>query len=158
MAGNKNSSQYFWTVTKWYQDSGNMSIYKVAPCEERMHSILVKMLCYQYCDGSVYVYVTVLTPKEGDAMPAAQKLVRKQFLISPTQAKKIESIAKRQKISAAEIVRKAIDAFNPDATPDMADTDLLDLVRVRVKEAIKDTKKTRERLSAALNKLKPKEG
>ncbi len=90
-------------------------------------------------------------------MPTAEKLVRKQFLIYPTQAKKIELIAKRQKISAAEMVRKAIDAFNPDATPDMADTDLLDLVRVRVKEAIKDTKKTRERLSAALNKLEAKE-
>jgi hypothetical protein len=91
-------------------------------------------------------------------MPTAEKLVRKQFLIYPTQAKKIELIAKRQKISAAEMVRKAIDAFNPDATPEMADTDLLELVRVRVKEAIKDTKRTRERLSAALNKLKPKEG
>ena len=91
-------------------------------------------------------------------MQTAEKLVRKQFLIYPTQAKKIELIAKRQKASAAEMVRKAIDAFNPDATPEMADTDLLELVRVRVKEAIKDTKRTRERLSAALNNLKPKEG
>ena len=91
-------------------------------------------------------------------MPTAEKLVRKQFLIYPTQAKKIELIAKRQKISAAEMVRKAIDAFNPDATPEMAYTDLLELVRVRVKQAIKDTKRTRERLSAALNKLEAKKG
>ena len=86
-------------------------------------------------------------------MQTAEKLVRKQFLIYPTQAKKIELIAKRQKASAAEMVRKAIDAFNPDATPEMAYTDLLELVRVRVKQAIKDTKRTRERLSAALNRL-----
>ena len=91
-------------------------------------------------------------------MQTAEKLVRKQFLIYPTQAKKIELIAKRQKTSAAEMVRKAIDAFNPDALSDMADSELLELVRARVKEAIKDTKKTRERLSAGLNKLEAKEG
>ena len=91
-------------------------------------------------------------------MQETEKLIRKQFLIYPTQAKKIELIAKRQKISAAEMVRKAIDAFNPDATPEMAYTDLLELVRVRVKQAIKDTKRTRERLSAALNKLEAKKG
>jgi hypothetical protein len=99
-----------------------------------------------------------LTPKEGDAMRETEKLIRKQFLIYPAQAKKIELMAKKQKTLAAEMVRKAIDAFNPDATPEMAYTDLLELVRVRVKEAIKDTIKTRERLSAALNKLEAKDG
>ena len=91
-------------------------------------------------------------------MQKAEKLVRKQFLITPTQAKKIESIAKRQKTSAAEMVRKAIDAFNPDALADMAETELLELVRVRVKEAITDTRKTRERLAASLKTLVAKEG
>jgi len=41
---------------------------------------------------------------------------------------------------------------------DMADSELLELVRARVKEAIMDTKKTRERLSARLNRLEAKEG
>ena len=71
-------------------------------------------------------------------MQPAEKLVRKQFLISPSQAKKIELMAKKQKTSAAEMVRKAIDAFNPDTLADMAETELLELVRVRVKEAITD--------------------
>jgi non-homologous end joining protein Ku len=91
-------------------------------------------------------------------MQAAEKLVRKQFLIYPAQARKIELIAKRQNTSAAEMVRKAIDAFNPDAWSDMAETELLELVRSRVKEAIADTRKTRERLVSALNKLEVKEG
>ncbi len=91
-------------------------------------------------------------------MRETEKLIRKQFLIYPAQAKKIELMAKKQKTLAAEMVRKAIDAFNPDATPEMAYTDLLELVRVRVKQAIKDTKRTRERLSAALNKLEAKDG
>jgi hypothetical protein len=91
-------------------------------------------------------------------MQTAEKLVRRQFLIYPAQARKIELIAKRQKTSAAEMVRKAIDAYNPDALADMAETELLELVRVRVKEAILDTRKTRERLVAALNQLEAREG
>lgn len=90
-------------------------------------------------------------------MQAAEKLVRKQFLIYPAQAKKIELIARRQKISAAEMVRKAIDAFNPDARADMTETELLELVHARVKEAIADTRKTRERIAAELNTLVAKE-
>lgn len=91
-------------------------------------------------------------------MQAAEKLVRKQFLIYPTQIKKIESMAKRQKTSAAEMVRKAIDAFNPDALQNMAETELLELVSARVKEAIANTQKTRARLAAALNKLEARGG
>jgi non-homologous end joining protein Ku len=91
-------------------------------------------------------------------MQTAEKLVRKQFLISPAQAKKIELMAKKQKTSAAEMVRKAIDAFNPDGLSDMAETELLELVRDRVKEAITDTQNTRERLAAALNRVEAKEG
>jgi non-homologous end joining protein Ku len=91
-------------------------------------------------------------------MQAAEKLVRKQFLMYPTQIRKIESIARRQKTSAAEMVRKAIDAFNPDALEDMAETELLELVSARVKEAIAHTQKTRVRLAAALNKLEARGG
>jgi hypothetical protein len=104
----------------------------------------------------VYVYAPAVRPQEGDAVQTAAKLVRKQILIYPAQAKKIELMAKRQKTSAAAMVRKAIDAFDPDAVSDMAETELLGLVRVRVKEAIRDTRKTRERLSAVLDTLEAK--
>jgi non-homologous end joining protein Ku len=67
-------------------------------------------------------------------------------------------MAKRRKTSAAEMVRKAIDAFNPDAPEDMAEAELLELVAARVKEAIVNTQKTRARLAAALNKLEAKGG
>jgi non-homologous end joining protein Ku len=91
-------------------------------------------------------------------MQTAEKLLRKQFLIYPTQAKKIELIARRQKISAAEMVRQAIDAFDPDAMADMTETELLELVHARVKEAITETRKTRERIAAKLNTLEAREG
>jgi adenylate cyclase len=86
-------------------------------------------------------------------MRANDNLVRKQYLISSSQVKKIELLAKKQNKSAAEMVRNAIDAFNPDVSMDMNESELLDLVSARVKEAIADTRKTRSRLQTTLEML-----
>jgi hypothetical protein len=86
-------------------------------------------------------------------MQPTENLVRKQYLISPSQVKKIELLAKKQKKSAAEMVRNAIDAFNPDTSMDMKESELLDLVSARVKEAIINTQETRSRLKATLEML-----
>lgn len=86
-------------------------------------------------------------------MQTAENLVRKQYLISQSQAKKIELLAKEQNKSAAEMVRNAIDAFNPDASMDMKESELLDLVSARIKDAIADTRETRRRLKTALETL-----
>ncbi len=86
-------------------------------------------------------------------MEAAQKLVRRQILIYPKQARKIKSLARRKNTSAAEMMRQAIDAFDPDAIIDIAETDLLELASAKVKEAITDTIETRKKVAAALDKL-----
>ena len=86
-------------------------------------------------------------------MQPTENLVRKQYLISPSQVKKIELLAKKQKKSAAEMVRNAIDAFDPDASMDMKESELLDLVSARVKEAIANTQETRSRLKKTLEIL-----
>ena len=91
--------------------------------------------------------------KEINAMQVAEKLVRKQYLISPTQIKKIELLAKKKNTSAAEMVRNAINAYNPDVPTGMEDSELLELVSMRVKEAIIDTRNTRKRLDKTLKKL-----
>ena len=90
---------------------------------------------------------------KGVPMRANDNLVRKQYLISSSQVKKIELLAKKQNKSAAEMVRNAIDAFNPDVSMDMNESELLDLVSARVKEAIADTRKTRSRLQTTLEML-----
>jgi hypothetical protein len=90
---------------------------------------------------------------KGIPMRANDNLVRKQYLISSSQVKKIELLAKKQNKSAAEMVRNAIDAFNPDVSMDMNESELLDLVSARVKEAIADTRKTRSRLQTTLEML-----
>ncbi len=77
-------------------------------------------------------------------MQTAENLVRKQYLIAPSQDKKIKALAKKQKKSAAEVVRLAIDAYDPDVPTDLNESELFDLVSARVKEAISDTQKTRD--------------
>lgn len=86
-------------------------------------------------------------------MQAADNLVRKQYLITPRQIQKLKVLAKKQKSSAAEVVRMAIDAFNPDIPAEMNESELFDLVSARVKEAIKETQETRSRLKVTLAAL-----
>lgn len=86
-------------------------------------------------------------------MQAAEKLVRKQFLISPAQAKKIELLAKKNNTSAAKMVRDAITAYNPDIPTEMEESELLELVSARVKETIVETRNTRKHLDKTLEKL-----
>ncbi|MBM9514266.1 hypothetical protein [Desulfogranum marinum] len=83
-------------------------------------------------------------------MKGAENLVRKQYLIAPHQVEKLQLLAKKQKTSAAEVVRMAIDAFNPDIPEELNESELFDLVSARVKEAIADTKTTRKRLKKTL--------
>jgi len=86
-------------------------------------------------------------------MQPTENLVRKQYLIAPRQINKLKLLADKQKTSAAEVVRMAIDAFNPDVPTEMNESELFDLVSARVKEAIKDTRETRNRLKVTLAAL-----
>ena len=80
-------------------------------------------------------------------------LVRKQFMISPEQVEKLSQLAEENKVSAAEIVRNAISAYNPDFSTDIEESELLDLVCARVKEAVAETRKTRKHLEKTLKKI-----
>ena len=90
-------------------------------------------------------------------MPAVQteKLVRKQFLISPSQVKKLNRIARNEGTSVAEIVRVAIDTYDPKRST-LADLDapeLMELVSARLKEAIDSTQKANRTIDKTLKKL-----
>ncbi len=89
-------------------------------------------------------------------MQTAENLVRKQYLIAPQQVEKLQLIAKKQKVSAAEVVRMAIDAFNPDVPAEINEDELFNLVSARVKEAISETQATRKRLNETLAALAEK--
>ena len=84
-----------------------------------------------------------------------EKLVRKQFLISPSQVKKLNRIARSEGTSVAEIVRIAIDTYDPSSSTltDLDAPELMELVSARLKEAIASTQKANRTVDKALKKL-----
>lgn len=86
-------------------------------------------------------------------MQQTQKLVRKQHLIYKSQVEKLRVLAQAENTSASEMLRRAIDAFDPNVAADMSESELLELARVRVKDAIKDTIATRKRAEATLKEI-----
>ncbi len=83
-------------------------------------------------------------------MHAQENLIRKQFLVSRSQISKLEQLASAKGTSAAEIVRLAIDAFDPDSMDAMNSDDLMELVSNQLKEAINSTREANEQVSKTL--------
>ena len=80
-------------------------------------------------------------------------LIRKQYLITPSQIDKVGRLATERGASSAEIVRLAIDAYDPLAEETMAGPELMELVSSRLKEAITLTRKANHIVSETLIKL-----
>jgi hypothetical protein len=108
----------------------------------------------------VYVYIKGIEHELWEDMkmettPRAEKLVRKQFLISPSQVEKLNRLASDKGTSVAEMVRVAIDTYNPDtaAIADLDAPELIELVSQRLKEAITSTQKANRAVGNTLKKL-----
>ena len=82
-----------------------------------------------------------------------ERLVRKQYLVSERQVEKLKLIASREDQSEAEIVRRAIDAFDPDAVDEMDAPEFVALVAERLKEAVKSTRAARRKMEKTLQAL-----
>ena len=81
-------------------------------------------------------------------------MVRKQFLISPSQVEKLNRLARDEGISVAQMVRQAIDTYNPDtaAIASLNASELMELASERLKETITSTQKANRVVSNALKK------
>ena len=88
-------------------------------------------------------------------MHTQQNLVRKQFLVSQEHVEKLATIAFEQKTSSAEIVRLAIDAYDPDMDVDIPE--LMALVSERLKEAIQSTQLANQHVADTLNKIESRQ-
>jgi hypothetical protein len=90
----------------------------------------------------------------------ANTLVRKQFFISNENVIKLKRLTKELKgVSAAKIVRDAIDAYDPNGNQSNIDqTNLLELTHLKVKEALKATEKANQTIDVCLNSLSRREG
>ena len=85
-----------------------------------------------------------------------QTLIRKQYLVSQRNISKLERLAKRKGTSATAIVREAIEAYDPEGLNVLGEHQLMTLVATRLKEAIKDTQATRQKLHKTLKSLRKK--
>lgn len=72
----------------------------------------------------------------------SEKLVRKQYFVTPGNVEKLQRLASDRGTSAAEIVRLAIDAYESNGASELDALDLMELVSTRLKEAIRATKHT----------------
>jgi len=86
-------------------------------------------------------------------MRTQENLVRKQYLVTEDNIKKIEKLASSRGTSAANIVRQAIDAYDPHGAGDMEAPELMQLVHEKLKEAISTTKKANKKVANALKSL-----
>lgn len=80
-------------------------------------------------------------------------LIRKQFLVTPLNIEKLQRLAEAKGTSAAEIVRKAIDAYEPHDEDEMESPELMELVSARLKEAIAATRKANRQVAKTLKAL-----
>ena len=86
-------------------------------------------------------------------MATVSNLMRKQYLVSEDNIKKIQALASTKGMSAANIVRLAIDAYDPTGFDDMDSPEFMDFVSSKLKEAISATKKANRKVSSALKTL-----
>jgi hypothetical protein len=86
-------------------------------------------------------------------MSVSEKMIRKQFLISPSTAKKLQRIAAKRGTSASEIVRQAIDSFDAQGASAMDSSELAELVSTRLKEAIRDTRRANRLMKKTVRTL-----
>jgi hypothetical protein len=101
----------------------------------------------------VYVYTYGTLDEELPMAELYEKMVRKQFLVSPATVKRLQRIAAKRGTSASEIVRLAIDSFDVNAAEAMDSPELMELVATRLKEAIESTRHAHRTVSRTLKLL-----
>ena len=83
----------------------------------------------------------------------SRKMIRKQFLVSPSTARRLERLAAARGTSASEIVRQAIDSYDVNSADAMGSNELMDVASLRLKEAIKSTRRAHRAVARTLRAL-----
>jgi hypothetical protein len=74
-----------------------------------------------------------------------KNLVRKQIMLSNSNISKLEKIASAHGSSMAEIVRLAVDRYDPNVE-ELGDQELMSMVSEKLKAAIKETQRVSRRV------------
>ena len=87
-------------------------------------------------------------------MESSKALHRKQYLVSSANLDKIAAIQASQGKSATQVVREAIEAYNPNSTDeDVLTPESVIFLQGEIKTAIAETQKANDRVEALLHKL-----
>jgi len=86
-------------------------------------------------------------------MSPQANLMRKQYLVSKDNVNKIQQLANKKGTSAANIVRLAIDAYDPLGADDMDSLDLMNMVSEKLKDAVSATKRANRKVARTLKAL-----
>ena len=95
-------------------------------------------------------YTHGISDEEQPMAGLSEKMVRKQFLMSPTTVKRLQRIVAERGTSASEIVRLAVDSFDVNAAEAMGSPELMELVSTRLNEAIESTRHAHRTVSRTL--------
>ncbi|MDN5849826.1 MAG: hypothetical protein L0H63_09350 [Nitrococcus sp.] len=79
-------------------------------------------------------------------------LVRKNHLLSPAQVEKVAHLARSQRVSAGEIVRRAIDAY-PGAATSNEEIEALGMLSAMLRQTIGEIEQAREELRGLYRRL-----
>ncbi len=78
-----------------------------------------------------------------------ETMLRKPILMPPTMIQKVDKIAKRKKVSFANVVREAVTAFDSQDTDDTAMLEALaDTMLTTTQEVVKKIEKIEKRLDS----------
>jgi len=86
-----------------------------------------------------------------------EPLVRKQIMLSNENLEKLSLIAKQKKSSVAQVVRNAVDSYEPDVKGIDDLQELMEFATQKLREAVEDTRVTRKHLRETLNNLSTRE-
>lgn len=84
------------------------------------------------------------------------QLVRRQYLVTRDNLAKIKLISKEQDCSATEVVRRAIDSYNPNDSEEIKLEELVDMMASNVREAIAEVRNARKSVSQVNEEYKKK--
>lgn len=80
-------------------------------------------------------------------------LIRKQYMVSKSNIEKLTQIAAERGSSVTEVVRRAIDAYDPTGYDIMEAPELMNLVSDRLREAIKSTRRANHKVKIAITNI-----
>jgi hypothetical protein len=84
---------------------------------------------------------------------APKKMIRKHFLVSPATARRLERLAAARGTSASEVVRQAIDSYDVTTVDSTGSDELVELVSLRLKDAIKSTRRAHRTVVRTLRQV-----